>query len=45
MIAKQTEVAGTAILEAAADGSLWTRDTVPADTIRERGPFVPDPHG
>ena len=45
MIAKQTEVAGTAILRAAADGSLWTRDTVPADTIRERGPFVPDPHG
>ena len=44
MIAKQTEVAGTAILRAAANGSLWTRDTVPADTIRERGPFVPDPH-
>ena len=44
MIAKQTEVAGMGILRAAADGSLWTRDTTPADTIRERGPFVPDPH-
>jgi hypothetical protein len=44
MIAKQTAVAGMGILRAAADGSLWTRDTVPADTIRERGPFVSDPH-
>lgn len=44
MIAQQTKVAAMGILDAAADGSLWTRDTVPADTIRERGPFVPDPH-
>jgi hypothetical protein len=39
-IARQTSVAGMAILEAAADGSLWTRSTAPADELPERGPFV-----
>ncbi len=43
-IAKQTYVAGMSLLTAAADGSLFTRSTEPADTIRERGPFVPNPH-
>jgi predicted deacylase len=43
-IAKQTYVAGMSVLESAADGSLWTASTEPADNIRERGPFVPNPH-
>jgi hypothetical protein len=33
-----------AVLESAADGSLWTASTEPADNIRERGPSVPNPH-
>ena len=28
----------------AADGSLWTASTAPADNIRERGDFVTNPH-
>lgn len=43
-IAKQAYIAGMSVLTAAADGSLWTRSTEPADTIRERGDFVPNPH-
>jgi predicted deacylase len=43
-IAKQTYVAGMSLLTAAADGSLFTRSTEPADTIRERGDFVSNPH-
>ena len=43
-IAKQAYIAGMSVLTAAADGSLWTRSTTPADTIRERGDFVPNPH-
>jgi predicted deacylase len=43
-ITKQTVVAAMSVLDAAADGSLFTRSTEPADTIRERGPFVPNPH-
>lgn len=43
-ITQQTAVAAQSVLDAAADGSLWTASTEPADTIRERGPFVPDPH-
>lgn len=43
-IAKQTYVAGMSLLTAAADGSLFTRSTEPADTIKERGDFVPNPH-
>jgi predicted deacylase len=43
-IAKEAYIAGMSVLTAAADGSLWTRSTEPADTIRERGPFVPNPH-
>jgi hypothetical protein len=43
-LTKQTTIAGMSILEAAADGSIFTRDTVPADTIRERGPSVSNPH-
>jgi predicted deacylase len=43
-IAKEAYIAGMSVLTAAADGSLFTRSTEPADTIRERGPFVPNPH-
>jgi hypothetical protein len=43
-LTKQTQVAAMSVLEAAADGSLWTRSTEPADTIRERGPSVSNPH-
>jgi len=43
-IAKQTYVAGMSVLAAAADGSLFTRSTEPADNIRERGDFVSNPH-
>jgi predicted deacylase len=43
-ITKQTVVAGMSVLESAADGTLWTASTEPADTIRERGDFVPNPH-
>ncbi len=43
-IVKQTEVAAMAMLEAAANGSLWTRSTAPAEELPERGPFVPNPH-
>lgn len=43
-IAKQTEVAAQAVVDAAADGSLWTASTAPADGLRERGPSVRDPH-
>jgi predicted deacylase len=43
-LARHAEVAGMAVLESAADGSLWTASTEPADNIRERGPSVPNPH-
>jgi predicted deacylase len=43
-IAKQAYIAGMSILTAAADGSLFTRSTEPADNIRERGDSVPNPH-
>ena len=43
-IAKEAYIAGMSVLTAAADGSLWTRSTEPADNIRERGPSVPNPH-
>ncbi len=43
-LAKEAEVAAMAVLTAAADGSLWTASTEPADTIRERGDYVPNPH-
>ncbi len=43
-IAKQTAVAAMGVLEAAADGSLWTRSTAPADELPDRGSFVSDPH-
>ncbi|QYJ04497.1 hypothetical protein KUV85_02110 [Nocardioides panacisoli] len=43
-LAKQAYIAGMSVLSAAADGSLFTRSTEPADTIRERGDSVPNPH-
>ena len=43
-ITEQTVVAADAVLDSAADGSLWTASTAPADSIRERGPYVSDPH-
>ena len=43
-LAKHAEVSGMAVLTSAADGSLWTASTAPADTIRERGDFVTNPH-
>ena len=43
-LAKHAEVSGMAVLTAAADGSLWTTSTAPADNIRERGDFVTNPH-
>ncbi|MGH3362065.1 MAG: M14 family zinc carboxypeptidase [Nocardioides sp.] len=43
-ITKQTVVAAMSVLESAADGSLWTASTEPADNIRERGEFVSNPH-
>ncbi|MPZ63362.1 MAG: hypothetical protein GEU93_19180 [Propionibacteriales bacterium] len=43
-IAKQTYIAGMSLLTSAADGSLFTRSTEPADNIRERGDFVSNPH-
>lgn len=43
-IVKQTEVAGMSVLEAAADGSLWTASTEPAESLPDRGPFVSNPH-
>jgi hypothetical protein len=33
-----------AVLNAAANGTLWTTSTEPADTIRERGESVHNPH-
>lgn len=43
-LAQQTAVAAQAVVDAAADGSLWTSSTAPADGLRERGPSVQDPH-
>lgn len=43
-IAKQSYLAGMGVLTAAADGSLFTRSTEPADNIRERGDSVSNPH-
>jgi hypothetical protein len=43
-ITKQTAIAAVSVLEAAADGSVFTRDIEPVENIRERGPFVPNPH-
>lgn len=43
-LAKTAEVAGLAVLEAAADGSLGTASLEPVENIRERGPSIPDPH-
>lgn len=43
-LAKHAEVSGMAVLRAAADGTLWTASTAPADTIRERGESVHNPH-
>lgn len=43
-IAKQAYIAGMSLLVSAADGSLFTRSTAPADNIRERGEFVENPH-
>lgn len=43
-IAKTAEVAGMAVLEAVADGSWETTSLEPVENIRERGPFVSDPH-
>lgn len=43
-ITQQTVVAAQAVVDAAADGSLWTSSTAPADGLRERGPSVQDPH-
>ncbi|MGH8893388.1 MAG: M14 family zinc carboxypeptidase [Actinomycetes bacterium] len=44
-LTKQAYIAGMSVLQAAADGSLWTTSTAPADNIRERGEPVPNPHG
>ena len=44
-LAKHAEVSGMAVLSSAADGSLWTASTAPADNIRERGESVDNPHG
>jgi predicted deacylase len=43
-IAKTAEVAGMAVLEAVADGSWETTSLEPVENIRERGPYVTDPH-
>lgn len=43
-ITKQTVIAAMSVLEAAADGSVFTRDIEPVENIRERGPSVPNPH-
>jgi predicted deacylase len=43
-ITQQTVVAAESVVDAAADGSLWTASTAPADELRERGPSVSDPH-
>jgi len=43
-LAKHAEISGMAVLTAAADGSLWTASTAPADSIRERGEDVSNPH-
>lgn len=43
-IAKTAEVAGMAVLEAVADGSWETASLEPVENLRERGPYVTDPH-
>jgi predicted deacylase len=43
-IAKTAEVAGMSVLAAVADGSWDTASLEPVENIRERGPFVPNPH-
>jgi predicted deacylase len=43
-IAKTAEVAGMSVLEAVADGSWETASLEPVENIRERGPYVTDPH-
>lgn len=43
-ITQQTVVAARSVVDAATDGSLWTASTEPADSLRERGPSVSDPH-
>ena len=43
-ITKQAYLAGMAVLEAAADGSLYTASLEPVENIRERGEPVDDPH-
>jgi hypothetical protein len=43
-ITKQTAIAAVSILEAAADGTVFTRDIEPVENIRERGDFVSNPH-
>jgi hypothetical protein len=43
-IAKTAEVAGMAVLEAVADGSWETASLEPVENLRERGPYVDDPH-
>lgn len=42
-IARTAELAGMSLLQAAADGSLWTYSTDPADELPDRGPFISDP--
>ncbi|MGH3382955.1 MAG: M14 family zinc carboxypeptidase [Nocardioidaceae bacterium] len=43
-ITKTAQVAAASVLEAAADGTLWTTSTAPADQIRERGEDLDNPH-
>ena len=43
-ITKTAYEAAFAVVEAAADGSLFTTSTAPADALPERGPGIGDPH-
>jgi predicted deacylase len=43
-ITKTAYEAGMAVVEAAADGSLWTTSTDAADALPDRGPGIGDPH-
>lgn len=43
-ITRTAYVAGRSVIEAAADGSLFTTSTAPADDLPDRGPGIGDPH-
>ena len=43
-ITKTAYEAAKAVVEAAADGSLFTASTAPADALPDRGPGIDDPH-